>query len=144
MNVHNLYSASYYERILFVKYGKLHKKIIGTARVYRLFKVLYILADLDRYSTSRREKIVLYIMQSILGMCTLIFVLCGIVLRDYTILFLIGVCCTFIFSFAISAVKNWRNNRKHVCFLYFVCSVLLLWLNIFLFYLITYTQSFHI
>lgn len=83
-------------------------------------------------------------MQSILGIFTLIFTLCGIVLRDYTLLFLIGVCCTVILSFAISGIKNWKNNRKHVCIIYFVCSLLLLGLSLFLFYLIVYTQALHI
>ncbi|PFZ76468.1 hypothetical protein COL82_17920 [Bacillus toyonensis] len=70
------------------------------------------------------------VIHSLLAILAVIFLICGVIIHEYVLMFLVGICCMVIVSFMISSLRNWKVNRKRISILYFSCVLILLLLTI--------------
>ncbi|PET48438.1 hypothetical protein COJ38_01515 [Bacillus cereus] len=82
------------------------------------------------------------VVHSLLAILAVIFLICGVIIHEYVLVFLAGICCMVIVSFIISSIRNWKENRKRISILYFTCVLILLLLTIYLLFVTFYTRSF--
>lgn len=78
---------------------------------------------------------------SLLAILAVIFLICGVIIHEYVLIFLVGICCMVIVSFIISSIRNWKENRKRISIVYFTCVLILLLLTIYLLFVTFYTRS---
>ncbi|KAB2357088.1 hypothetical protein F8503_23510 [Bacillus toyonensis] len=81
------------------------------------------------------------VIHSLLAILAVIFLICGVIIHEYVLVFLVGICCMVIVSFMISSIRNWKVNRKHISIVYFSCVLILLLLTIYLLFITFYTRS---
>ncbi|OSM10673.1 hypothetical protein BTH38_23145 [Bacillus toyonensis] len=81
------------------------------------------------------------VIHSLLAILAVIFLICGVIIHEYVLVFLVGICCMVIVSFVISSICNWKVNRKHISIVYFSCVLILLLLTIYLLFVTFYTRS---
>ncbi|OKO50581.1 hypothetical protein ABH17_028900 (plasmid) [Bacillus toyonensis] len=81
------------------------------------------------------------VIHSLLAILAVIFLICGVIIHEYVLVFLVGICCMVIVSFMISSIRNWKVNRKHISIVYFSCVLILLLLTIYLLFVTFYTRS---
>jgi len=83
----------------------------------------------------------LRVVHSLLAILAVIFLICGVIIHEYVLVFLVGICCMVIVSFTISSIRNWKENRKRISIVYFTCVLILLLLTIYLLFVTFYTRS---
>ena len=81
------------------------------------------------------------VVHSPLAILAVIFLICGVIIHEYVLVFLVGICCMVIVSFIISSIRNWKVNRKRISIVYFTCVLILLLLTIYLLFVTFYTRS---
>ncbi|PHC41269.1 hypothetical protein COF09_16235 [Bacillus toyonensis] len=81
------------------------------------------------------------VIHSLLAILAIIFLICGVIIHEYVLVFLVGICCMVIVSFMISSIRNWKVNRKRISIVYFSCVLILLLLTIYLLFVTFYTRS---
>ncbi|PEC10533.1 hypothetical protein CN639_04055 [Bacillus toyonensis] len=81
------------------------------------------------------------VIHSLLAILAVIFLICGVIIHEYVLVFLVGICCMVIVSFMISSIRNWKVNRKRISIVYFSCVLILLLLTIYLLVVTFYTRS---
>ncbi|PDY88616.1 hypothetical protein COI51_22370 [Bacillus toyonensis] len=81
------------------------------------------------------------VIHSLLAILAVIFLICGVIIHEYVLVFLVGICCMVIVSFMISSIRNWKVNRKRISIVYFSCVLILLLLTIYLLFVTFYTRS---
>ncbi|PEG15510.1 hypothetical protein COO04_14615 [Bacillus toyonensis] len=81
------------------------------------------------------------VIHSLLAILAVIFLICGVIIHEYVLVFLVGICCMVIVSFMISSIRNWKVNRKRISIVYFSCVLILLLLTIYLLFITFYTRS---
>ncbi len=78
------------------------------------------------------------------SLLAIIFLICGVIIHEYVLVFLVGICCMVIVSFMISSIRNWKENRKRISIVYFTCVLILLLLTLYLLFVTVYTRSLEI
>lgn len=81
------------------------------------------------------------VVHSLLAILAVIFLICGAIIHEYVLVFLVGICCMVIVSFIISSIRNWKENRKRISIVYFTCVLILFLLTIYLLFVTFYTRS---
>ncbi|EJS56817.1 hypothetical protein CN923_31870 [Bacillus cereus] len=81
------------------------------------------------------------VVHSLLAILAVIFLICGVIIHEYVLVFLVGICCMVIVSIMISSIRNWKENRKRISIVYFTCVLILLLLTIYLLFVTFYTRS---
>ncbi|PEI87960.1 hypothetical protein COF80_11395 [Bacillus toyonensis] len=81
------------------------------------------------------------VVHSLLAMLVIIFLICGVIIHEYVLVFLVGICCMVIVSFMISSIRNWKVNRKRISIVYITCVLILLLLTLYLLCVTFYTRS---
>ncbi|AXK21351.1 hypothetical protein COF67_20090 [Bacillus toyonensis] len=81
------------------------------------------------------------VIHSLLAILAVIFLICGVIIHEYVLVFFVGICCMVIVSFMISSIRNWKVNRKRISIVYFSCVLILLLLTIYLLFITFYTRS---
>lgn len=82
------------------------------------------------------------VVHSLLAILAVIFLICGVIIHEYVLGFLVGICCMVIVSFIIAGIRYWKENRKRISIVYFTCVSILLLLTIYLLFVTFYTRSF--